>query len=381
MVKPSARRLRKRRLKTWIGYLLSFFLGALLTFAGYFYLTRDKPLSPEDFPQKVFLVDQIVQSQLYEIGIQKKNILLHQSSQKKEGGLAWKQSSSKVQVLPPFSFSLIEGNFRRSLSNLGKTVSIQSSQKSDSLRLEVKVLGRITHQLTFVSSLPSTLKTGLRPKIAIVIDDLGGEDKISQELLRLDLPITFSILPFTPYSKTLAGEAHRKGKEVILHLPMEPHGYPEVRPGEGVLLQEMDEARLLQQLSKDIEAIPYIKGVSNHMGSRLMEDPEKLKIIFFELKRRGFFFLDSRTTPQTIGLQVAQSVGLKAMERSLFIDHSSDKEKIKQKLEQLIQVSLSTGKAVGIGHPHPLTIKSLKEMIPKMKEKGIEIVPLSEVIE
>jgi hypothetical protein len=162
---------------------------------------------------------------------------------------------------------------------------------------------------------------------------------------------------------------------------MEPRGYPQMKPGEGVLLEEMDEARLLRQLSKDIEAVPYIKGVSNHMGSRLMEDPEKMRIVFSELKRRGLFFLDSRATPQTIGLEVAQSVGLKAMERSLFIDHSSDEEDIQQKLKRLIQFSLSTGKAIGIGHPHPSTLKSLKEMIPKMKEKGIEIVPLSAVME
>jgi hypothetical protein len=369
------------RWRGWVGYLLSFLLGSLLALAGYTYLTRGKPLGPEDFSQKVFLVDQIIQSQLYEIGIEKKNILLHQSSLKKERGLAWEQSSLKVQVLPSLPFSLIEGNFRRGLSILGKPVSIQFSQISGSLHLEVKVLDRVTHQLTFVSSLPSTLKTALRPKIAIVIDDLGGENKISQELLRWDLPITFSILPFTPYSKTLAEKAHRRGKEVILHLPMEPRGYPQIRPGEGVLLEEMDEARLLRQLSKDIEAVPYIKGVSNHMGSRLMEDPEKMRIVFSELKRRGLFFLDSRTTPQTVGLEVAQSVGLKAMERSLFIDHSSDEEDIKQKLERLIQFSLSTGKAIGIGHPHPSTLKSLKEMIPRIKEKGIEIVPLSSVME
>jgi polysaccharide deacetylase 2 family uncharacterized protein YibQ len=380
-VKPLAHRLRKGRLRSWISHLLSFLLGALLTFGGYTYLKRDKPLSPEDFSQKVFLVDQIVQSQLYEIGVQKKNILLQQSSLKRKGNMVWKQSSLKVRVLPPRSFSSIEGDFRRSLSALGKTVSIQSSQKSESLHLEVKVLDRVTHQLTLVSSIPSALKTVLHPKVAIVIDDIGGEDKISQELLCWDLPITLSILPFTPYSKTLAEEAHRKGKEVILHLPMEPHGYPQIRPGEGVLLEEMDKARLLHQLSKDIEAVPYITGVSNHMGSRLMEDPEKMKIVFSELKRRGLFFLDSRTTPQTIGLQVAQSVGLKAVERSIFIDNSSTEEDIKRQLEQLIELSLSKGKAIGIGHPHPSTLKSIKEMIPKMKEKGIEVVPLSAVME
>jgi polysaccharide deacetylase 2 family uncharacterized protein YibQ len=143
----------------------------------------------------------------------------------------------------------------------------------------------------------------------------------------------------------------------------------------------MDEQGLLRQLSKDIQAVPHITGVSNHMGSRLMEDPEKIKIVFSELKRRGLFFLDSRTTPQTAGLQVAQSIGLKATERSVFIDNSSTEEDIKGQLEQLIQISLSRGKAIGIGHPHPSTIRSIKEMIPEMKKKGIEIVPLSAVIE
>lgn len=378
MAKKPHKRGRSRR---WVGYFFSFFLGALLIIGGYLFLTREKPLSQKDFSKKVFLVDQIIQGQLYEMGIQKKNILLHQSSSKKEEGLTWKQSSLKIHVLPSLPFSLIERNFRRGLSTLGKPVSIQFSQTRESLHLEIRVADRITHQLTFFSSIPSTLKTALRPKIAIVIDDLGVENKISQELLRWDFPVTFSILPFTPYSKTLAGEAHRKGKEIILHLPMEPHGYPQTRPGEGVLLEEMDEAKLLRQLSKDIEAVPHIKGVNNHMGSRLMENPEKIEIILSELKRRGLFFLDSRTTPQTIGLQVAQSVGLKAMERSIFIDNSSTEEDIKQQLEQLIRLSLSKGKAIGIGHPHPSTLKAIKEMVPKMKEKGIDIVSLSEMME
>ena len=106
-----------------------------------------------------------------------------------------------------------------------------------------------------------------------------------------------------------------------------------------------------------------------------------MRIVFAELKRRGLFFLDSRTTPQTVGLPTAQSIGLRAVERSLFLDHSQDPEDIKQQLERLTQLSLSEGKAIGIGHPHPSTLKSLKEMIPKMKEKGIEIVPLSSVID
>jgi len=362
-----------------MGYLLSFLLGSLLTFLGYSYLIREKPLSSEEFYQKVVLSNQIIQSQLYEAGIHKKDILSHRSSEKKEGGIAWKQSIFKIQLPRSLSFPTIEENFRRSFSNLGKDFSLNSSQGSNSLQLEVKVMDQTIHQITFFFDKP-LLKAGLRPKIAIVIDDLGGERDISQEFLHWDLPITFSILPFTPYSKTLASEAHQQGKEVILHLPMEPHGYPEIKPGEGVLLSEMDEEKLLRQLSRDIEAVPYIKGVSNHMGSRLMEDPEKMKIILSELQRRRLFFLDSRTTPQTVGLQIAESIGLKAMERTLFLDHSSSEGNVKKKLELLIEISLSTGKAIGIGHPHSSTIKSLKEIIPKMKEKGIDIVPLSSIM-
>src|SRR4030042_4703743 len=175
---------RRGRSRRWMGFFFSFFLGALLIIGGYLYLTREKPLSQKDFSKKVFLVDQIIQGQLYEMGIQKKNILLRQSSFKKEEGLTWKQSSLKIQVLPSLPFSLIEENFRRSLSALGKPFSIQSSQTRESLHLEIRVADRITHQLTFVPSTLSTLKTALRPKIAIVIDDLGVQNKISQELLR-----------------------------------------------------------------------------------------------------------------------------------------------------------------------------------------------------
>lgn len=218
---------------------------------------------------------------------------------------------------------------------------------------------------------------GRSARIALVIDDLGGENHLSRELLLFDSPITFSILPFTTYSKALAAEAPGRGKEVILHLPMEPHGYPKVRPGEGVLLHEMDAKRLLRQLTEDIDSVPNIKGVSNHMGSRLMEEPEKLKIIFSELRERGLFFLDSRTTPQTVGLKTARLVGLNALERNLFIDNSLGAEALRENLNHLIRISLSTGMAIGIGHPHSATVNAIRQMLPKIRENGVEVVPLS----
>jgi len=378
-----ARRQRSKRGggRPWLGYLLSFLFGSLLTLAGYLYLSQERPLSKEAFSQKTFLIDQIIRSQFYEIGILRKDIFLRQSLSKQEGALTWEASVMKIRLARGLPFSLIEENLKRSLSRLGKPISLRSVTGKDSLELEIKVQNRTTHQLTFLYAKPSLPRLAVRPKVAIVIDDLGGENQMSQEILHWNVPLTLSILPFTPYSKVLAQQAYQRGKEVILHLPMEPHGYPKTKPGEGVLLQEMEEERFLRQLSMDLEAVPNIKGVSNHMGSRLMEDPGKVRIIMKELKRRGLFFLDSRTTPQTMGLQIAESIGVRATERSLFLDHSQDPEEIKRQLEKLAQLSLETGKAIGIGHPHPSTLKSLKEMIPRMKERGIEIVPLSSVVE
>jgi uncharacterized protein len=380
MVKPSSHRRRKKS-DRWFGYILSFLLGVFLSVGGYVYLIQGERPSHEGFSQKASLAGQVIHSQLYEIGLSKKSILLERSALKKEGAISWEQSWMRIQIPRSLPFSAIEQNFRRRFSILGKPFYLRASQGAGSLQLEVAVMDRITHQITFLSPPSTTVKSGLRPQVAIVIDDLGGENHAFQQLLQLNLPLTFSILPFLPHSKTIAMEAHRKGREVILHLPMEPHDFPKARPGEGALLLGMDEKDLLRQLTKDIEAVPRIKGVSNHMGSRLMEDPEKMRIVLSELKRRGLFFLDNRTSPQSIGFQTARSIGLKATEKTLFLDHSQEEGDIQEKLEELFEHSLSADRAIGIGHPHPSTIKSLKEMIPRMREKGIDIVPVSFLME
>jgi len=305
---------RRGRQKGWKGYILSFFLGAFLALLGYAYLSHLK----------------------VEKG--------HRPEILNRKGPAADKSAQGPRLGP----GIVKKNIPPS----------QPPPKTE-------------------EGEPPAIRARGRPKIAIVIDDLGREDPLSRELLLLDAPLTLSILPLMAHSRSLALEARQKGKEVVLHLPMEPHGYPSVKPGKGALLREMDEERLLRQLAQDIESVPNIKGVSNHMGSRFMECPGKVKIVLSDLKRRGLFFFDSRTTPQSVGLKTAKVIGLRAVERTLFIDHAPGEETIRRKLEHLMQVSLSSGAAIGIGHPHSRTIQSIREMIPRIREKGIEIVPLS----
>ncbi|MCJ7547914.1 MAG: divergent polysaccharide deacetylase family protein, partial [Deltaproteobacteria bacterium] len=220
-----------------------------------------------------------------------------------------------------------------------------------------------------------------RPRLAIVVDDLGTDKRVAEELLRLDAPITFSILPFQPHSRRIAQKAHAQGKEVILHLPLEPRGFPLKDPGKGALFVAMSERELLRQLRKDLDAVPFIVGVNNHMGSRFMEHGVSVRLVLGELKKRGLFFLDSRTTAKTQGYQIARELALLAGERDLFLDNENDVQDIRAQLEGLIRLARDHGRAIGICHPYPSTITALKGMITKIKAAGIRIVPLSQALD
>ena len=167
----------------------------------------------------------------------------------------------------------------------------------------------------------------------------------------------------------------------MLHLPLEPRGFPLKDPGKGALFVAMDERELVRQLRKDLDAVPYITGVNNHMGSRFMEQGEKVRLVLGELKKRGLFFLDSRTTARSQGYRIARELALRAGKRDLFLDNETDVQTIKAQVERLIRIARDHGTAIGICHPYPSTVTVLTTMIPQIKAQGIDIVPLSQVLD
>ena len=217
------------------------------------------------------------------------------------------------------------------------------------------------------------------PAVAIIIDDLGYDRKIAEKFLELDVPLTFSILPFSPFQKKIARQAHEKGVEVMLHLPMEPMEYPAVNPGPGTLFKDMPPDRLISQLEKDLDTIPEIKGVNNHMGSKLTTESNQLYQIFSVLKRRGLFFVDSRTTADTLCKPSARMFKVPFAERDVFLDHHQQPEFIREQIKTLIEIARRHGTAVGIAHPHSTTYTVLKEMLPELKE-NVRLVPASEIV-
>ncbi len=220
----------------------------------------------------------------------------------------------------------------------------------------------------------------LRPRVAIVIDDMGQDMKPLRDLLEMDAPISIAVLPFLPHSKDTAEQAHTRGREVLLHLPMEPKDSHNNDPGEGAVFTNMSEAQIAYEVKRDIDAVPYIKGINNHMGSRFTEDEKLMRIALKAAKANNLFFLDSKTTGKSTAYRVAKEMDIKAASRQVFLDNKEDVNYIKGQILELIEIAKKRGGAIAIGHPHPSTIAALKQMLPRLNQ-DVDIVAVSSLID
>lgn len=219
-----------------------------------------------------------------------------------------------------------------------------------------------------------------RGRVAIVIDDVGYDDKVFRKFIELGVPVTFSILPGERYSKYIAREARQLKYEVMLHLPMEPHGSWS-NPGNHAILSRMSREEMLRQLSQDLDAVPYVSGVNNHMGSLLTEDSNAMRVVLEEIHKRGLFFLDSRTSPRTVAYSVAKSIGIRSESRDVFLDNNADIGYIKGQIDTAIRIAKKTGEATAIGHAKLMTVAALREKLPDFEREGIELVAVSRVLD
>ena len=217
------------------------------------------------------------------------------------------------------------------------------------------------------------------PLVAIIIDDVGYDRHIADQFMQMNVPLTFSMLPYGPFSRRIAEQARSKGLEIMLHLPMEPNEYPAIKPGPGVLLSTMSPDELIGQLREDLDQIQGLRGVNNHMGSRLSASPERMRQIFSILKNHDLFYIDSRTTTETVARPSAQLLQLPFAERDIFIDHVDDPAFIRSQLKRLIRRAQQQGYAVGIAHPHANTYQVINEFLPRLQE-SVTLVPASMVV-
>jgi uncharacterized protein len=216
--------------------------------------------------------------------------------------------------------------------------------------------------------------------LAIVLDDFGDDLEIARRAVLLPRAVTFAVLPFLRYSNEISALAAAAGHEVILHLPMEPHNYPAQDPGEGALLLGAADEDILLNFTEALDHVPAAVGVNNHMGSAFTEDADRMRFLLSRFNALGLFFLDSRTSPHTVGEKVARELGVPCARRDVFLDNAADPKAIAGQFRELLELAQNQGHALAIGHARPLTVTMLPDLLAGAREAGFNLVPVAEYI-
>ncbi|MFO7760871.1 MAG: divergent polysaccharide deacetylase family protein [Thermodesulfobacteriota bacterium] len=216
-------------------------------------------------------------------------------------------------------------------------------------------------------------------RLAIIIDDMGEQHKIGHALLDLDLPLSFSFLPFASHTRDLLQSARQKKRDILLHLPMEPEN-PKRDPGKGALYTTMSPTRIKMTIAADLTGVPGAIGVNNHMGSRFTADRKAMIPCLTFIDRKGLFFIDSLTSNASVAPALARSSGFKIAKRDIFLDNRKDVEAIKANILSLVKIARQYGQSIGIGHPYQETLEALRQSQDILQRK-VKMVAVHQLVE
>ena len=234
------------------------------------------------------------------------------------------------------------------------------------------------------TDLPIELEPAInrKPRISIVMDDLGDNSIIARQIAALPATLTLAILPHTPHAQKLSRIGRELGHEIIMHMPMEAGSRPDLL-GPGALFADMPQPQFLQTFLKSAASVPDLVGFNNHMGSLLTTDPEKMQWLMAMARQKQWYFLDSKTSQDSVAQAIAETAGLPTIGRDIFLDHHQEPAQLegilKKQLKLAKRIASRRGHVVVICHPYPQTLAFLAKEIPKLN-KEFALVKLSELI-
>ncbi|MET1256098.1 divergent polysaccharide deacetylase family protein [Aliikangiella maris] len=218
-----------------------------------------------------------------------------------------------------------------------------------------------------------------KPKISIVIDDLGDNSVIAKKMLSLPVKLTAAILPHTPHADLIADYAKKQGHEVIMHLPMEALSRPDLL-GPGAIYNNMAKGEMQSTISESADSVPNLVGFNNHMGSLLTQNQQKMQWVMESAKQFGWYFLDSKTSQVSIAQDVAEQMGIANIGRDLFLDHQGVAPSIEEQFELMQKIAIKKGHVVAICHPYPETSRYLIENLTQL-QTDFEFVSVGQLIQ
>jgi len=333
-----------------------------------------------DLKIKIGQIDSIIYDALYKSGVPENTIFFSAVEPGHGGGDDWDFTELLIELSSQDLVLGLNALIYSNLNDLKPDIEVAAEDlSSHELICLVFVSGLNTHKVRIKYKDKFSVSSVELPKIAIIIDDLGYDLDLARSLMKFELPLSLSVLPLAPYTKDIVAEANRQACELLLHLPMEPKGYPRFDPGPGALLTDMNEKELRQKIDFLLKQTPGVTGVNHHMGSSFSERRDKMSVVLSELKDRNLFYVDSRTTAQTIAYDLAREMGVPAGKKSAFLDHNLSVKAMRFQLERLMGMARYSGAAIGIGHPHRETLEILREYYNQLTTE-FNVVRVSELV-
>jgi polysaccharide deacetylase 2 family uncharacterized protein YibQ len=219
------------------------------------------------------------------------------------------------------------------------------------------------------------------PTISILIDDLGYKFKEDIRALALPGPVAYAILPHGPHTEKMSQIAFNKGKDILLHQPMQAEVMDKNEYlGPGALTLNMTRKDFLETLDINMLAVPNLIGVNNHMGSLLTRHPGHMQWLMERIKSKGQFYVDSLTSEESVAARLAKENKVPYLTRDIFLDHKQDRASIRKQFKELIKIAKRNGSALGIGHPHISTIEVLSQVLQDVEKYGVKLVSIKSLL-
>ncbi|MFH5925909.1 divergent polysaccharide deacetylase family protein [Roseomonas xinghualingensis] len=218
-----------------------------------------------------------------------------------------------------------------------------------------------------------------RPKVSLVVGNLGLSLSLSEEAIRRLPPATgLAFSPYAPWPDPLLERARARGMEVLSALPLEPANYPLNDPGDRALLTSLSPAenadRLAWVLTRIAGQVGALGALGPMRGERFAALPETLGAVQDVMRARGLLYIDPRPGAASPARAWGRAV-------DLLLDEPATRGEIDRRLAELERIARERGSALGLAADvSPVLVDRVAAWAAGLESRGLVMAPVTALI-